>query len=175
RRPVRQAGDALHLGPARLAAAARRDGRAPGTDPGPAAFSAPPAEGLRVQPSMRLRIRPLPRGAARAPHRRGSRRRGAPLPLSSGGRGARPNLGREEGRARGVVRRERRMSEELLRVEGLQKYFPVTRGLIFQKEIGQVKAVDGVDFTLEKGQTLGVVGESGCGKSTMARCIARLL
>jgi oligopeptide transport system ATP-binding protein len=64
---------------------------------------------------------------------------------------------------------------ELLRVEGLQKYFPVTRGLIFQKEIGQVKAVDGVDFTLEKGQTLGVVGESGCGKSTMARCIARLL
>jgi peptide/nickel transport system ATP-binding protein len=67
------------------------------------------------------------------------------------------------------------MSEELLRVEGLQKYFPVTRGLIFQKEIGQVKAVDGVDFTLEKGQTLGVVGESGCGKSTMARCIARLL
>jgi oligopeptide/dipeptide ABC transporter ATP-binding protein len=67
------------------------------------------------------------------------------------------------------------MSDELLVVEGLQKYFPVTRGLIFQKEIGQVKAVDGVDFTLEKGQTLGVVGESGCGKSTMARCIARLL
>jgi oligopeptide/dipeptide ABC transporter ATP-binding protein len=67
------------------------------------------------------------------------------------------------------------MSEELLVVEGLQKYFPVTRGLIFQKEIGQVKAVDGVSFALEKGQTLGVVGESGCGKSTMARCIARLL
>ena len=64
---------------------------------------------------------------------------------------------------------------ELLAVENLQKYFPVTRGMVFQKEVGQVKAVDGVNFTLEKGQTLGVVGESGCGKSTMARCIARLL
>jgi peptide/nickel transport system ATP-binding protein len=67
------------------------------------------------------------------------------------------------------------MAEELLVVEDLQKYFPVTRGLIFQKEIAQVKAVDGVSFTLERGQTLGVVGESGCGKSTMARCVARLL
>src|SRR6478736_6538451 len=64
---------------------------------------------------------------------------------------------------------------ELLAVEDLQKYFPVTRGLIFQKEVAQVKAVDGVNFTLEQGETLGVVGESGCGKSTMARCIARLL
>jgi oligopeptide/dipeptide ABC transporter ATP-binding protein len=64
---------------------------------------------------------------------------------------------------------------ELLVVEDLQKYFPVTRGLIFQKEIAQVKAVDGVSFSLQQGETLGVVGESGCGKSTMARCVARLL
>src|SRR5205823_5794412 len=85
---------------------------------------------------------------------------------------ARAHLGSEEGGAPGG--RERGVSE-LLVVEDLQKYFPVTRGLIFQKEVGQVKAVDGVSFTVEKGQTLGVVGESGCGKSTMARCLARLL
>jgi oligopeptide/dipeptide ABC transporter ATP-binding protein len=64
---------------------------------------------------------------------------------------------------------------ELLVVENLEKYFPVTRGIFFQKEIAQVRAVDGVNFSVEAGQTLGVVGESGCGKSTMARCIARLL
>ena len=67
------------------------------------------------------------------------------------------------------------MSDDLLVVEGLQKYFPVTRGIIFQKQVAAVQAVDGVDFVLRRGETLGVVGESGCGKSTMARCVARLL
>ncbi len=65
--------------------------------------------------------------------------------------------------------------DELLVVENVTKYFPVTRGIIFQKQIGAVKAVDGVSFTVREGETLGVVGESGCGKSTMARCIMRLL
>jgi oligopeptide/dipeptide ABC transporter ATP-binding protein len=64
---------------------------------------------------------------------------------------------------------------ELLVVENLKKHFPVTRGIIFQKQVGAVKAVDDVSFTVERGETLGVVGESGCGKSTMARCIMRLL
>jgi peptide/nickel transport system ATP-binding protein len=67
------------------------------------------------------------------------------------------------------------VSDELLRVEGLKKHFPVTQGIIFKKEIAAVKAVDGVTFTVNKGETLGVVGESGCGKSTMARCVMRLL
>jgi oligopeptide/dipeptide ABC transporter ATP-binding protein len=65
--------------------------------------------------------------------------------------------------------------DELLVVDDLKKHFPVTRGIIFQKEVASVKAVDGISFTVRKGETLGVVGESGCGKSTMARCIMRLL
>jgi oligopeptide/dipeptide ABC transporter ATP-binding protein len=64
---------------------------------------------------------------------------------------------------------------ELLVVEDLKKHFPVTRGIVFQKQIGAVKAVDGVSFSVSQGETLGVVGESGCGKSTMARCVMRLL
>ena len=66
-------------------------------------------------------------------------------------------------------------ADELLVVEDLKKHFPVTRGIIFQKQVASVKAVDGVSFTVKQGETLGVVGESGCGKSTMARCIMRLL
>jgi peptide/nickel transport system ATP-binding protein len=66
-------------------------------------------------------------------------------------------------------------TDDLLVVEGLTKYFPVTRGIVFQRQIGAVKAVDGVSFTVRRGETLGVVGESGCGKSTMARCVMKLL
>jgi peptide/nickel transport system ATP-binding protein len=67
------------------------------------------------------------------------------------------------------------MADEILVVEDLKKHFPVTRGIVLKKQIGAVKAVDGVSFTVQRGETLGVVGESGCGKSTMARCIMRLL
>jgi len=63
----------------------------------------------------------------------------------------------------------------LLEVEGLRKHFPVHRGIVFQKQVGAVKAVDGLSFTVNKGETLGVVGETGCGKSTMGRLLSRLL
>ena len=64
--------------------------------------------------------------------------------------------------------------DSLLQVENLKMYFPVRRGL-FRKVVGQVKAVDGVSFTIKNGETLGLVGESGCGKTTTGRCIVRLL
>ncbi|MFM2119137.1 MAG: hypothetical protein RL722_605 [Pseudomonadota bacterium] len=66
------------------------------------------------------------------------------------------------------------MDTPLLEVKHLVKHFPVHGGL-FKREVGRVKAVDGVSFTLGRGQTLGVVGESGCGKSTTGRCILRLI
>jgi oligopeptide/dipeptide ABC transporter ATP-binding protein len=64
---------------------------------------------------------------------------------------------------------------DLVVVENLKKYFPITRGVVFQKQVGAVQAVDDVSFTVKRGETLGIVGESGCGKSTLARCILRLL
>ena len=63
---------------------------------------------------------------------------------------------------------------EFLEVKDLRVHFPV-RGGVFRKAIGACKAVDGVGFSLQKGQTLGLVGESGCGKSTLAKAIVRLV
>jgi ABC-type oligopeptide transport system ATPase subunit len=63
----------------------------------------------------------------------------------------------------------------LLEVEDLAKHYPVKRGLIMARNVGTVRAVDGVSFRIERGETLALVGESGCGKSTTARLVLRLI
>lgn len=65
--------------------------------------------------------------------------------------------------------------ENLLEVRDLVKHFPIRQGIIFSKQVGAVQAVDGVSFDILKGETLGLVGESGCGKTTVGRLILRLL
>ena len=65
-------------------------------------------------------------------------------------------------------------NEILVDVKDLKMHFPVTSGLVFQREVAQVKAVDGVSFSIKRGETLGLVGESGCGKTTTGRCILQL-
>jgi oligopeptide transport system ATP-binding protein len=66
-------------------------------------------------------------------------------------------------------------AEPLLVVDGLVKHYPVTRGILLRRRIGTVRAVDGISFTVGRGETLALVGESGCGKSTIARTVLRLI
>ncbi|MEU9190698.1 dipeptide ABC transporter ATP-binding protein [Streptomyces sp. NPDC048484] len=85
------------------------------------------------------------------------------------------NRARSEGAASGATLiKNAAPGETILKVTGLQKHFPIRKGLL-QRQVGAVRAVDGLDFEVKSGETLGVVGESGCGKSTMGRLITRLL
>jgi oligopeptide transport system ATP-binding protein len=63
---------------------------------------------------------------------------------------------------------------ELLAVDGLKVWFPITSGIVLERHVGDVRAVDGVTFTLKRGETLGLVGVSGCGKSSTGRAIIQL-
>ena len=66
------------------------------------------------------------------------------------------------------------MNNELLKVDNLTKFFPVTEGLVLMKTVGHVQAVDHINFSINEGETLGLVGESGCGKTTTSKLILRL-
>jgi oligopeptide transport system ATP-binding protein len=65
-------------------------------------------------------------------------------------------------------------NDTLIEIRDLKMHFPVTKGIVFQRQVGAVKAVDGVSFSIKRGETLGLVGESGCGKSTTGRAILQL-
>ena len=121
----------------------------PGTapEPGPGTFRLP------LRAALQPRVRPLPAGESSAGCGRG-RARGCLLAP----------------RIRGRMNAE---AQPLLAVENLTKHFPVMQG-VFRREVGSVKAVDGLDFEIRERETLGLVGESGCGKSTAGRVILRL-
>ena len=72
---------------------------------------------------------------------------------------------------------KRRVLDEddyILEVSNLKKHFPISSGIVFQRQVGAVRAVDGISFNVIRGETLGLVGESGCGKSTTGRTILQL-
>jgi peptide/nickel transport system ATP-binding protein/oligopeptide transport system ATP-binding protein len=79
----------------------------------------------------------------------------------------------EHDESQGSVNRRAVQGEEILRLDGLVKHFPVRAG-IFKRTVGQIHAVDGIDLSLKAGETLGLVGESGCGKTTLSRTVIKL-
>ena len=143
----------------RLDSAARRAAHA---DPWLADRHAAVGARLRVRPALPERPGRLPRVGARRWNRADQGGRDAALLPPA--RACRPP-------AAAVVD----MTEPLLEVRGLEVHFPIRSGLLVDRVVGQVKAVDGVDLAVERGTTFGLVGESGCGKSTLGEGILRLV
>ncbi len=137
--------------------------------------------GLRVPPALPVRARRAhaDRPEARAGRRRGGSRGRLPAPADRADRDLAAAPGRRgpaarEGRR--PVGRRRRMSDNIVEVRDLVKEFPITGSyLARRRQLGAVHAVDGISFDVRRGETFGLVGESGCGKSTTARLLLRLL
>ena len=171
---LRQPADALRVGPARFAAPPRRPARRQAADDrGPAA--APRStlpDACRFNPRCAVRTRPLPREGARA-DACATRGHCRALPRHRAGR-MDPHDRRRRAIRRADDRHIRRSGDgNLVDVKNLKVYFPIRAGL-FQRTIGHVKAVDDITFEVRRGETLGLVGESGCGKSTTGRAVIRL-
>src|SRR6266568_5905894 len=166
RRAVRAAPASLQRGPDGLGAADRRAAppaaRAPPYHPRPGAGGDRVAPRLPLPPALPLRLGPVPAGGAAAARRRDRRARHAHRALLAPHRAAAQDAAS--------------VTAALVQVEGLVKHFRVERGLF---RVGRprrvVRAVDGVSFAISAGRTLGLVGESGCGKSTVARSTLRLI
>ena len=151
----------------------------------PPSLIAPP-QGCHFRPRCPHAFDQVHRGAAA---RGADRRARAHRPLLAARRSRRGRCGwsrpaRSGWRRRRHERRERHgraeaeapaTGEPILEVEHLVKHFPIKRGILFDKQIGAVQAVDDVSFTVNRGETLGLVGESGCGKSTLSRSILQLI
>ena len=157
-RPVRRSAASLYDRPARLDPAHRRRPRAARHHRRHGAQPEQPAGGLPLRAALPVRRPALPaRSTAIAQHR------------------ARPSGGVLEGTGRGGVMNGMASEAPVLQVDGLVKHFAVTRGLIRRKVVGLVRAVEDVSFEIARGETLALVGESGCGKSTTGRLILRLM
>ncbi len=166
RRVVRSTAASVHLGPTGLATRAWSSRRAAPPDPRLAAESiAPPGR-------LPLRATLSDGSACLSPRSRASVAR-------YGDRGCAgrllPRCGDARSRGRSLYEHGGAgMSDPILKATGIKIGFPVKRGIIFQREVARVQAVDGVDLTLAAGETLAIVGESGCGKTTLARGLVRL-